>query len=123
MPISGDVLYPFKWYYRPEVPATQVLPIVQIRGDEEEVPQEQLHGVLAEIDNRHWGVIRQLLIEAKIKAESYLRSDEIVGNPSLSAYYLGQVAQVDYILANFEGLRAGLLGTDQAPQPVVSELR
>src|SRR5215471_17146487 len=108
MPIKGENLYPFRWYYRPEVePGVVSVPVVQVRGDEEEISSEELGDVLREIDNRHWGAVRQLLIEAKMKAEACLRNDDIISNPSLSAYYQGQLVQCDYILANLEGLRAG----------------
>jgi hypothetical protein len=113
MPITGDVLYPFKWYYRPET-GTQTVPVVQVFEDREQVEFEEISGILQEIDNRHWAVVRQLLIEAKLKAESQLRSDEIISNPQLSAHYQGWVNYADYVLGNFEGLRAGAIGTDQA---------
>jgi len=49
----------------------------------------------------------QILIEAKLKAELQLRSDEVIKSSQLASYYQGWVAYSDYILANFEGLRAG----------------
>jgi hypothetical protein len=103
---SGESPYPFKWFYRPEtIPA--VVPVLQIVDDITELAFEQLPGVLAEIDKRHWGAIRQVLIEAKMKAEAMLRNDEIIKNSQLSSYYQGWVNYADYILANLEGLRAG----------------
>lgn len=94
--------YPFKWYFRPEA-----IPVVVIGDVGEDYPFDQLSGILAEIDTRHWNAIRQLLIEAKYKADQQLRSDAIIKDTRLSAYYQGWVNYADYILANFEGLRAG----------------
>jgi hypothetical protein len=105
--ISGSTIYPFKWFYRPEA-----IPVVQVVDNADELTFEQLPGVLAEIDQRHWGAIRQVLIEAKLKAEVMLRGEEIIKVPQLSAYYQGWVNYADYILANFEGLRAGQIGPD-----------
>lgn len=112
MPISGDVVYPFKWFFRPEN-----LPVVQVVDDTDELAFEQLPGVLAEIDKRHWGAIRQVLIEAKLKAEAMLRGEDIIKQPQLSAYYQGWVNYADYVLANFEGLRAGI-GPSQSATPI-----
>jgi hypothetical protein len=117
--ISGSTIYPFKWFFRPEtVPA--IVPVLQIVDDITELAFEQLPGVLAEIDKRHWGAIRQVLIEAKMKAEAMLRNDEIIKNAQLSAYYQGWVNYADYILANLEGLRAGDLPgpADQSATPI-----
>jgi hypothetical protein len=102
--ISGNVVMPFKWYFRPES-----TPVVQIGETGPEIPFEKLNSLLREIDDRHWGAIRQLLIEAKIKGESMLRSDQVLSNPGLLAYWAGCVNYADYVLANFEGLRSGLL--------------
>src|SRR4029077_14844061 len=104
--ISGATCFPFKWFYRPEA-----VPVVQVVDSLEELSFEQLPGVLAEIDPRHWGAVRQVLIEAKLKAEAMLRSEEIIKQPQLSAYYQGWVNYADYLLANLEGLRAGETGS------------
>lgn len=103
--IAGDIQYSFKWFFRPE--AHPVAVAVQIVDGGEEISFEELPSVLSEIDVRHWKAIRQILIEAKLKAEAQLRSDEIIKNSQLTTYYQGWVAYSDYILANFEGLRAG----------------
>jgi hypothetical protein len=113
--ISGSTIYPFKWFFRPEA-----IPVVQIVDDIEELAFEKLPAVLAEIDKRHWGAIRQVLIEAKLKAEAMLRGDDVIKQPQLSAYYQGWVNYADYCLANLEGLRAGdVLGSaDQSATPI-----
>ena|SRR4249920_125957 len=103
--ISGGLVYPFKWFFRPEsAPAAVVAQVVDAEPD---FDYEQLPSILAEIDGRHWKALRQILIEAKLKAEAQLRNDEIIKSSQLTTYYQGWVAYADYILANFEGLRAG----------------
>jgi hypothetical protein len=94
--------YPFKWHFRPET-----IPVVQVGEVGEEYDFDQLSGILAEIDTRHWSAIRQILIEAKYKAEQQLRNDAVIKDGRLSTYYQGWVNYADYVLANFEGLRAG----------------
>lgn len=109
--ISGNVVYPLKWFFRPESGPQAV--VVQIL-ETPEIAFEQLADVLTEIDGRHWQAVRQILIEAKVKAEAQLRNDEIIKSTQLSTYYQGWVAYADYVLANFEGLRAGETdGSDQ----------
>lgn len=106
--IKGNVVTPFKWFFRPETPGA--VPVVQIVDTvEPELNSEQLSSILAEIDSRHWQAIRAILIEAKLKAEANLRNDEIIKSPQLAAYYQGWVSYSDYVLANFEGLRSGQL--------------
>ena len=103
--ISGSTVYPFKWFFRPENSPAAV--VAQVVDSGEEIPFEQLPSILAEIDGRHWKAVRQILIEAKLKAEVQLRNDEIIKSSQLTTYYQGWVAYSDYVLANFEGLRAG----------------
>jgi hypothetical protein len=107
MPITGDWTAPFKWFYRPET-KSPASPIVVVAADPlREVPQAEIPGVLAEIDDRHWSVIRQLLVEAKLRAEMQLRNDEIIKNPALASHYQGWVNYADYVLGSLEGLRSG----------------
>jgi hypothetical protein len=120
MPISGDTLYPFKWFFRPEL-----VPLVRIAGPgEEDYDFDALHSILSEIDARHWSGIRSLLIEAKQRAELQLRSDAIIKDNRLSAYYQGWVNYADYVLANFEAIRAGeQFGSQVTPGDTTSEVR
>jgi hypothetical protein len=111
---SGESPYPFRWYYKPDIIKYQdPVPVVQVIEPFEPVPFEELPSLLKEIDNRHWGAIRQILIEAKLKAEAQLRSDEVIANPQLCAAYQGWVNYADYILGNMEGLRSGMLASEQ----------
>jgi hypothetical protein len=104
MPIKGNSLYPFKWFYRPEL-----VPLVRVvrAGGAEDYDFETLHSILAEIDPRHWSGIQSLLIEAKQNAELQLRDDAIIRDNRLSAYYQGWLNYADYVLANFESVRKG----------------
>ena len=107
--IRGPTIYPFRWWFRPEEGVT---PAIQIGQVDEELPLTKLSELLREIDDRHWRVIRQLLIEAKVKGEAMMRSDDVISNPGLLAYWNGCVSYADYALANFEGLRSGQFATD-----------
>jgi hypothetical protein len=118
MPIKGDTLYPFKWFFRPEL-----VPLVRIAA-ETDYDFDALHSILSEIDSRHWSGIRQLLIEAKQRAEQHLRNDEIIKDNRLSAYYQGWVNYSDYVLANFEAIRAGeQFGTQATSGDTTDEVR
>jgi hypothetical protein len=120
MPISGNTLYPFKWFFRPEL-----VPLVRIfKPGEEDYAFEVLHSILSELDSRQWNGIRQPLIEAKQRAEHYLRNDEIIKDTRLSAYYQGWVNYADYVLGNFEAIRKGeQFGGLAAPADTTDEVR
>jgi len=110
---SGDPAVSFKWYYRPE----SKLPIVQIIDNEQTyVKQAEIPDLLREIDDRHWNVVRQLLIEAKMRAESMLAREDIVGNAQMLSHYSGWFAYASYVFANLDGLRSGVIGVpDEQP--------
>jgi hypothetical protein len=106
MPIKGNTVQSFRWFYRPESNASS--PIVIVASDPlGEVPQSEIPGILAEIDDRHWNVVRQLLVEAKLRAEMQLHNDEILKNPALASHYQGWVNYADYVLGSLEALRSG----------------
>lgn len=119
--ISGSTVYPFKWFFRPQAHPAAIA--VQIVDAGQEITFEELPSVLAEIDGRHWRAIRQILIEAKLKAEAQLRNDEIIKSAQLTTYYQGWVGYADYILANFEGLRAGELDPGGQGRPTMDVQR
>jgi len=119
MPIRGNTLYPFKWFYRPEL-----VPLVRIAAvGEEDYDWDNLHSILAEIDVRHWRGIQSLLIEAKQSAEQQLRNDAVIKDNRLSAYYQGWVNYADYVLANFESIRNGERFGGQAGPDTTDEVR
>ena len=79
-------------------------PIVRIQ-EPPEIPAEILPQILREINDRQWGAILQILIEAKFKAESQLRNDAIFSEPGRVAFYTGWLAYSDYIIGCLDGLR------------------
>jgi hypothetical protein len=107
MPISGNWVESFKWFYRPESKSRSPRIVVLTSDALHEASQAEIPGVLREIDDRHWSVIRQLLVEAKLRAEMQLRNDEIIKNPALASHYQGWVNYADYVLGSLEGLRSG----------------
>lgn len=102
MPIKGKVLYPFRWFYRPTIDLT-VVPVRIAEGPP--IESEDIPGVLREINDRQFGAVKEVLIEAKLRSESLLRDEKIMSDHGRLAYYSGWVAYADYILANLEELR------------------
>jgi len=110
---SGAPPYPFKWHYRPQIVRYEdPTPVAQIVESAEEVSFQEITGILQEIDDRHWNVVRQLLIEAKLRAESLLTREDVIGGP-LATYYIGWLNHANYVLANLEGLRSGMLVSEE----------
>jgi hypothetical protein len=73
--------------------------------------------LLSEIDGRHWKAIRQILIEAKLKAETQLRNDEIIKSKPTDDLLPGMGSVCRLHPREFEGLRAGETdGSDQIRQ-------
>jgi hypothetical protein len=101
MPIRGNILYNFKWYFRPIS-----VPIVQL-VETAEVEPNQISGLLAEINDRQWAALEAVLLEAKFKAESMLRDERIMNQHGQLAYYQGWIQYADYVIASLEGLRSG----------------
>ena len=73
--------------------------------DGPELGNEELTQVLREINDRQWAAYRQVLIEAKFKAEAMLRNDAIFDSHGKVTYYQGWVAYADYVISSFEALR------------------
>jgi hypothetical protein len=82
------------------------VPVVRVQ-EQKELPGQELVNALRDMPPRQWQATLQLLIEAKFKAESMLRDEKVISNPSQLAYYTGWVTYSDFVLASFEGLRAG----------------
>jgi hypothetical protein len=104
MPIKGDKLYPFRWFYRPEAEPVAA-PVVRIL-EGPAVDIERIPDILYELSERQFAVIREILIEAKFKAEAMLRDEKTISDHGRLAYYSGWVAYADYTLASMEELRA-----------------
>jgi len=84
-------------------------PVIKIREGESLSP-EAIPSILREINGRQFNAIREVLLEAKFKAEAMLRDDKIASDHGRLAYYTGWVSYADFVLASMETLRA-----DQSP--------
>lgn len=62
--------------------------------------------LLREINDRQFGAVLEVLIEAKFKAEAMLRNDAVFDSLGRCTYYQGWVAYADYVISNLERLRA-----------------
>lgn len=91
------------------------MPVVRVVDSIEFLP-EVLPSVLREINERQWAAVKQVLIEAKYKAESMLRNDAVFDSPGKVSYYQGWVAYADYVISSLESLRAES-GPEQASEP------
>ena len=101
-----------------DFPGGQPVPIVRVL-EEKELPGVELVSALRDMPPRQWQATLQLLIEGKYKAESMLRDERVIASPTLTAYYVGWVAYVDFVIGSFESLRRGELD-GRAPEEVES---
>jgi len=92
------------------------VPIVRIL-DVAEYPRELIPQILREINDRQWGCVLQLLVEAKTKAESMLRNDSVFDSPGKVAFYHGWAVYSDYILGQLEELRSEETKIQGGPRP------
>lgn len=99
----GDPLYPFRFFFRPVSPPVTV-PVVRIL-EAKEMTSEELCDAIRDMPPRQWAALRQLLLEAKYKSESLLRSEEVASDHGRLAFLNGFVAYADYVIGSFEGLR------------------
>jgi hypothetical protein len=97
-------------------------PIVRIVERSEEIASEQIPSVLREINDRQWQCVTQILVEAKLKAETMLRNDTIFAEPGRVAFYTGWLAYSDYVLSELERLREQPLTAEIARQPGPEDL-
>lgn len=80
------------------------MPVVRLLETPEIAP-EQIPEILREINDRQFGTVVQVLVEAKYKAEAMLRNDEIMDSPGKVTFYQGWVAYADYVIGSLQGLR------------------
>lgn len=92
------------------------MPIVRI-VDRAEFTPEVLPQVLREINDRQWGAVQQVLIEAKYKAESMLRNDSVFEKPGLVAFYQGWTVYADYVISSLDTLRSQRSEIHAGPEP------
>ena len=81
------------------------MPVVRIL-DTPELAPEQIPDVLREVNDRQFGCVLQVLVEAKFKAEAMLRNDEVMGSHGKVTFYQGWVAYADYVIGSLQGLRS-----------------
>lgn len=92
------------------------VPIVRIVERADFAP-EILPQVLREINDRQWGALFQVLIEAKYKAESMLRNDTVFKEPGQVAFFQGWIVYSDYIISQLEALRSKEVEFHPGPEP------
>jgi len=92
------------------------VPIVRIVERADFAP-ELLPQILREINDRQWGAVQQVLIEAKFKAESMLRNDNVFEKPGLVAFYQGWSVYADYVISGLETLRSKPSEFHPGPEP------
>jgi hypothetical protein len=103
MPISGKVVFPLKWWFRPRTELAAV-PILRV-GEGPPIDPEDLSSILHELNDRQYAAVREILLEARMKAESVLNDEKVVSDFGRLAYYNGWKAYADHVLASFEGIR------------------
>jgi len=82
----------------PQIPVVRVI-------EAPDLDQDQVPGLLKEINNRQWLAYREVLLEAKFKAESMLRNDAVMKDHGLVTFYNGWVAYADYVIGSLEAIR------------------
>lgn len=93
------------------------VPVVRILDNLPEVEEHLRPQILREINDRQWSCVRDVVIEAKYKAEELLRNDEVFKDPGKVAFYLGFAAYADYTLASLELLRRKPTEVHPGPEP------
>ena len=73
--------------------------------EEEELSSEQLADSIRDLSPRGYFAIKQMLLEAKYKAESVLRDEALATDHGRLAYVAGFAAYADYVIANLETWR------------------
>jgi hypothetical protein len=93
-------VYPFKYFFRP---ATQ--PWLVVVTESEELSPDQLVDAVRDLSPRSYQAIKQILLEAKYKAEAALRDEKSATDHGRLAYLTGFAAYADYVIANLEAWR------------------
>jgi hypothetical protein len=108
LPPKSNILDSFRWFFSPEANpfgTPYQVPVVRIL-DTPELEPEQIPDVLREINDRQFGCVLQVLVEAKFKAEAMLRNDEVMSSHGKVTFYQGWVAYADYVIGSLQGLRS-----------------
>lgn len=102
MPSKPKTVYPFRYFFRP---ATNPW-LVVVQEDQEELAPEQLADAVRDLSPRAYQAIKQMLLEAKYKAEAVLRDEATVQDHGRLAYFTGFASYADYVIANLETWRS-----------------
>jgi hypothetical protein len=102
-PITGTPkeVYPFKYFFRP---VTQPW-LVVVKEAEPELSPEELADAIRDLSPKAYGAVKQMLLEAKYKAESLLRDEAVATEHGRLAYLAGFASYADYVIANYETWR------------------
>jgi hypothetical protein len=92
------------------------VPVVRILESPQLTPEE-LPSLLREINERQWGAVLEVLIEAKMKAEAVLRNDAVFDSLGRSHFYQGWVAYADYIIGSLVSLRSEVTTVAEQAHP------
>ena len=106
--MQNKLLDSFRWFFTPEANpfgSPYQVPVVRLLETPELEP-EQVPEILREINDRQFGCVLQVLLEAKFKAESMLRDDSVMNSHGRMAFYQGWVAYADYVIGSLAGLRS-----------------
>lgn len=119
MPQRSNILDSFRWFFSPEANpfgSPYQVPVVRIL-DTPDLEPDQIPDVLREINDRQFGCVLEVLIEAKYKAEAMLRNDEVMSSHGKIAFYQGWVAYADYVIGSLQGLRSSAVPERSRPEP------
>lgn len=116
---KSNALDPYRWFFGPESSpfgSPLRVPVIRIL-DRAEIEPDLIPQILREINDRQFGVIVQILVEAKFKAESMLRNEEVMNQHGKVAFFQGWVAYADYVIGSIEGLRQRTGEAAEKPKP------
>jgi hypothetical protein len=99
----GDPIFPFRFFFRPQSPSGPI-PVIQVREEKEMEPGD-LIDALRDMPPRQWTAMKQILLEAKFKAEALLRDEKVASDHGRLAFLTGFAAYADYVIGSFESLR------------------
>jgi hypothetical protein len=96
-------------------PAVPIVRVVELEAPT--ISPDLLPDLLREINDRQFGAVLEVLIEAKFKAEAMLRNDSVFDSLARSTYYQGWVAYADYVIGSLSRLRAQESSEPEERQP------
>lgn len=88
------------------LPLERVSPVRIVEVDAPTIAPELVPDLLREINDRQFGAVLEVLIEAKFKAEAMLRVDTVFDSTGRPFYYQGWIAYADYVISSLVRLRA-----------------